>query len=166
MNEERICRIHEAERQSEVDYFINKNARAFLREQFDLWLFQYVFTGESEWTEQRIKQLQVLKDIALKVIDFISQFEDELVKIWNKPKFVLNSSYVITLDRIARQIGDGAPKATHGVSNAKDRTLKDRPETERPLNTFDTDYCLYPHPGRCSVSGFDKILSDARILIR
>ena len=66
-----------------------------------VWLFQYVFSGESEWTEQRIKQLQVLKDIALKVIDFISQFEDELVKIWNKPKFVLNSNYVITLDRIA-----------------------------------------------------------------
>lgn len=31
--------------------------------------------------------------IAYKVIDFISQFEDELVKIWNKPKFVLNSNY-------------------------------------------------------------------------
>ena len=54
-----------------------------------------------EKSEQRIKQLQVLKDIALKVIDFISQFEDELVRIWNKPKFVLNSNYVITLDRIA-----------------------------------------------------------------
>ncbi|MEN3027618.1 MAG: hypothetical protein ABDH31_07985, partial [Chlorobiota bacterium] len=25
---------------------------------------------------------------------------DELVKIWNKPKFVLRSNYVITLDRI------------------------------------------------------------------
>jgi len=96
---ERAFRVFE--RQSEVDYFINKNAGAFLREQFDLWLFQYVFSGESEWTEQRIKQLQVLKDIALKVIDFISQFEDELVRIWNKPKFVLNSNYVITLDRIA-----------------------------------------------------------------
>ncbi|MCX6842028.1 MAG: site-specific DNA-methyltransferase [candidate division WOR-3 bacterium] len=96
---ERAFRVFE--RQSEVDYFINKNAKAFLREQFDLWLFQYVFSGESEWTEQRIKQLQVLKDIALKVINFISQFEDELVSIWNKPKFVLNSNYVITLDRIA-----------------------------------------------------------------
>ena len=96
---ERAFRVFE--RQSEVDYFINKNAKAFLREQFDLWLYQYVFSGESEWTEQRIKQLQALKDIALKVIDFISQFEDELVRIWNKPKFVLNSNYVITLDRIA-----------------------------------------------------------------
>lgn len=88
------------EKQSEVDYFINKNAKAFFREQLNLWLYQYVFSGESQWTETRIKQLQVLKEIACKIIDFISQFEDELVKIWNKPKFVLNSNYVITLDRI------------------------------------------------------------------
>jgi adenine-specific DNA-methyltransferase len=96
---ERAFRVFE--RQSEVDYFINKNAKAFLEEQFNLWLYQYVFSGESEWTETRIKQLQTLKDIALKIIAFISQFEDELVKIWNKPKFVLNSNYVITMDKIA-----------------------------------------------------------------
>jgi adenine specific DNA methylase Mod len=89
------------EKQNEIDYFINKDAKTFLREQFDIWLYQYVFSGESEWSEERIKQLQILKDIAFKIIDFISQFEDELVKIWNKPKFVLNSNYVITLDRIA-----------------------------------------------------------------
>ncbi len=71
-----------------------------MREQFNIWLYQYVFSGESEWTEERIKQLQILKDIAFKIIYFISQFEDELVKIWNKPKFVMNSNYVITLDRI------------------------------------------------------------------
>ena len=89
------------EKQSEVDYFINQNAREFLKEQFDIWLYQYVFSGESQWTEERIKQLQVLKDTASKIIDFISQFEDELVRIWNKPKFVLNSNYVITLDKIS-----------------------------------------------------------------
>lgn len=98
---ERAFRVFE--KQSEVDYFINKNAKEFLREQFEMWFYQYIFKGESEWTEKRIKQLQVLKDIALKIIDFISQFEDELVKIWNKPKFVLNSNYVITLDRIAER---------------------------------------------------------------
>jgi len=95
---ERAFRVFE--KQSEVDYFINRNAKDFLREQFNIWLYQYVFSGESEWTEKRIKQLQVLKDIAFKIIDFISQFEDELVRIWNKPKFVLNSNYVITLDKI------------------------------------------------------------------
>ena len=85
------------DKQNEVDYFINKDAKTFLREQFDIWLHQYVFSGESEWSEERIKQLQILKDFAFKIIDFISQFEDELVKIWNKPKFVFSGEYVISL---------------------------------------------------------------------
>jgi adenine-specific DNA-methyltransferase len=36
-------------RQSEVDYFINKDARSFLREQFDLWMYQYLFKDETVW---------------------------------------------------------------------------------------------------------------------
>lgn len=88
------------EKQAEVDYFINKNAKKFLTEQFNMWFYQYIFSGESKWSEQRIKQLQDLREIIFKIIDFISQFEDELVKIWDKPKFVRNSNYVITLDRI------------------------------------------------------------------
>jgi adenine-specific DNA-methyltransferase len=92
-------------KQSEVDYFINKDAGGFLREQFDLWMYQYVFKDETHWTDGRIKQLQVLKDIAGKLITFIAQFEDELLRIWTKPKFVRNSHYVITLDRIAEREG-------------------------------------------------------------
>jgi len=88
------------ERQSEVDYFINKNAKKFLQEQLDLWFYQYVFSGESRWTEERIKQLQTLKEDALRIVDFISQFEDELVKIWNKPKFVRSGEYVISLQSL------------------------------------------------------------------
>jgi hypothetical protein len=95
---ERAFRVFE--KQSEVDFFINKNAKAFLQEQFKLWSYQYFWEGAKEWGADRINQLQILKDIAFKIIDFISQFEDELVKIWNKPKFVKNSNYVITLDRI------------------------------------------------------------------
>ncbi|MCI0563395.1 MAG: hypothetical protein MN733_33385, partial [Nitrososphaera sp.] len=41
------------EKQSEVDFFINKNARAFLQEQFDLWLYQYLFKDEIAFTETR-----------------------------------------------------------------------------------------------------------------
>ncbi len=93
------------ERQSEVDYFINKDARGFLREQFDLWMYQYLFKDGTAWTQARIAQLQALKEIAFRLIDFIAQFEDELVRIWNKPKFVRGSHYVITLDRIAAREG-------------------------------------------------------------
>ncbi len=93
------------ERQSEVDYFICKDAKAFLREQFDLWMWQYLLgmpgeVSDTKWQPGRIAQLQALKRIAYRLIDLIARFEDELVKIWNKPKFVLRSNYVITLDRI------------------------------------------------------------------
>ncbi|MEO1784218.1 site-specific DNA-methyltransferase [Thermodesulfobium sp. 4217-1] len=99
---ERAFRVFE--KQSEVDFFINKNAKAFLQEQFKLWSYQYFWEGAKEWGADRVNQLQILKDIAFKIIDFISQFEDELVKIWNKPKFVKNSNYVITLDKITPAI--------------------------------------------------------------
>lgn len=95
-------------KQSEVDYFINKNAKKFLTDRFDIYLYQYMFgDGErsyNKFNEKRINQLMVLKDIAYDVIDFISQFEDELVRIWNKPKFVLNSNYVITIDKLTDEI--------------------------------------------------------------
>ncbi|MDQ3804233.1 MAG: site-specific DNA-methyltransferase [Acidobacteriota bacterium] len=100
---ERAFRLFE--RQSEVDYFINRDARQFLEEQFRLWLYQYVFRGENVWTERRVGELQALQRVALKIVDFIAQFENELVKIWNKPKFVRRSNYVITLDRIAERDG-------------------------------------------------------------
>jgi adenine-specific DNA-methyltransferase len=90
------------EKQSEVDYFINKNAREFLKEQFKLWLYQYLVDGTEDWSKERIDKLNILRNIAYKLIDLVAQFEEELVKIWNKPKFVINSNYVITLDRIAK----------------------------------------------------------------
>ena len=106
LNEDDLDKIFNIfERQNEVDYFINKNAREFLKEQFDLWLKNYLFDDESDFSERRLKELKLLKEVAYKIIDFVSQFEDELAKIWNKPKFVLNSNYVITLDRIANKQG-------------------------------------------------------------
>ena len=122
-------------KQNEVDYFINKDAKTFLKEQFDIWLYQYVFSGESEWSEERIKQLQILKDISFKIIDFVSQFEDELVKIWNKPKFVLNSNYVITLDRIA----DKNIELVEKISNHKniEEQIKEWKVLEFIINDFD-----------------------------
>jgi len=93
------------EKQNKVDYFISKNAAAFLKEQFDLWFYRYLFSDETEFTERRIKQLKALQEISYKIINYVSQFEDELLRIWRKPKFVLKSNYVITLGRIAEKEG-------------------------------------------------------------
>jgi adenine specific DNA methylase Mod len=91
------------EQQSEVDYFIHKNAKAFLTEQLKLYIYNYLFKEKQEWTKERLDQIYKFQEIAELIIDFVSKFEDELVKIWNKPRFVFNSNYVITLDRIIKQ---------------------------------------------------------------
>jgi len=118
------------EKQSEVDFFINKDARSFLREQFDLWMYQYLFAGQNVWSAERLAQLQVLKEIAFKIIDFISQFEDELVKIWNKPKFVRNSHYVLTLDHVIASPAGGEEIASG---------------TERPRNDLFARLLAHPN---------------------
>ena len=88
-------------RQTEADFFINKDACAFLREQFNLWVYQYIFHEETVFEEKRIKQIQAIKETAYNIIDFIAQFEDELRRAWEKPKFVRNVNYVVTLDKLA-----------------------------------------------------------------
>jgi len=91
-------------KQSEVDYFINKDAKKFLEEQLELYLHQLLLKEENKFGQKRLDQIKAIKIYAKKIIAFISQFEDELVKIWNKPKFALNANYVITLDRLTPEI--------------------------------------------------------------
>jgi adenine specific DNA methylase Mod len=89
-----------------------------LQEQFKLWSYQYFWEGAKEWNADRVNQLQILKDIAFKLIDFISQFEDELVKIWNKPKFVKNSNYVLSLKTLKKLVDE------KDYSNIKQKAFK------------------------------------------
>jgi len=91
------------EKQIYVDYFINKNAEKFLKEQFDLWMYQYLYSQEADFTPERFKQLKVIKEVAYKIIEFISHFENELKKIWEKPRLVFNSNYVISIDRLFKK---------------------------------------------------------------
>ena len=91
-------------RQTEADFFINKDAGGFLREQFDLWAYQYIFQEVTIFEEKRITQIQALKDTAYDIINFIAQFEDELRRVWEKPKFVRGVNYVVTLDKLTDAI--------------------------------------------------------------
>ena len=92
------------EKQSEVDFFINKNAEKFLTEQLNLYLNQIMIADENIFEQKRLNQLKSIKKFSMKVIQFISQFEGELVRIWNKPKFSLNGNYVITSNLLTKEI--------------------------------------------------------------
>lgn len=90
-------------KQNEIDYFIHKDAKTFLKEQFDVYLYNYIFNGKTDfWNSNRINEINKMKNIAYLIIDYISNFENELKQIWLKPKFSRNSNYVITLDKLER----------------------------------------------------------------
>ena len=91
-------------RQSEADYFINRNPRQFLQEQLDIWMFSYALGDPSEFTPARIAQLRAIRQIARLVIEFVAQFENQLLRIWEKPKFARAVNYVVTADRLPAQI--------------------------------------------------------------
>lgn len=93
-------------KQNKVDFFINKDAKKFLTNQLDLYLNQILLEENNQFDQVRLDQIKTVKEYSLKIIDFISQFENELVKIWNKPKFVMNSNYVISFDRLPSGIID------------------------------------------------------------
>lgn len=95
--------INAFNKQSSFDFFINKNAAEFLCNELDLYIYQYLFSQQSNFNENRIKQISDFKQIACELIDFISKFENELVKIWNKPRFVLNSNYLVSIKTLAEK---------------------------------------------------------------
>ena len=101
---EKAFRIYK--KQTEIDYFIHKDAKGFLREQFDLYIYQHLAGSmDTVFSQESLDRIKKIKDIAHLTIDFIGNFEDELKNIWLKPKFARNSNYVLTLDRIADKKG-------------------------------------------------------------
>ena len=133
---ERAIRVFE--KQNEIDFFINRDVNNFLKQKFDLWLYRYVNDEKSYFNEERIKELKVLREIAIKVIDFISQFEEETLKIWQKPKFIVNSSYVVTLDRI--NVKEGGLEVIRKI--LKSPGIKEQEEEWRALNVIPDKFTI------------------------
>jgi len=88
------------------DYFIHKDLGVFLRRELDFFIKNEVMhldDVESDTVprvEQYLSKIKVIRAIAGKIIDFLAQLEDFEKKLWLKKKFVIETQYCITLDRI------------------------------------------------------------------
>jgi adenine-specific DNA-methyltransferase len=91
------------------DYFIHKNLGGFLRRELDFYIKNEVMhldDMENETAprvEQYLSKINVIRRIAGKIIDFLAQLEDFQKKLWLKKKFVVETRYCITLDRIPEE---------------------------------------------------------------
>ena len=89
-----------------MDYFIHKDLGSFLRRELDFYIKNEVMrlddicNADAPVVETYLSRLKVLRKIAGKLIDFLAQLEDFQKKLWLKKKFVVETNYCITLDRI------------------------------------------------------------------
>ena len=88
------------------DYFIHKNLGGFLRRELDFFIKNEVMhldDVENETVakvEQYLSKIKIIRKIAGKIIAFLAQLEDFQKKLWLKKKFVVETSWCITLGQI------------------------------------------------------------------
>jgi adenine-specific DNA-methyltransferase len=89
------------------DYFIHKNLEGFLRNELDFYIKNEVMHLDDvqEATkfadiEKNLRIIQCLRAIGQELIRFLAQIENFQKKLWLKKKFVVETNYCITLDRL------------------------------------------------------------------
>ncbi len=92
------------------DYFIHKDLGGFLRRELDFYIKNEVMhldDIESETVprvEQYLSKIKVIRKIASKIITFLEQLENFQKKLWLKKKFVVDTNYCVTLDRVPEEL--------------------------------------------------------------
>jgi adenine-specific DNA-methyltransferase len=93
-----------------MDYFIHKDLGGFLRRELDFYIKNEVMrlddieNADVPAVETYLAKIKVLRRIAGKLIDFLAQLEDFQKKLWLKKKFVVETNYCITLDRVPEEL--------------------------------------------------------------
>lgn len=88
------------------DYFIHKDLGGFLRRELDLYLKTDVLNlddlaaGDTLRLQRALARTRAVRHVADKIITFLAQIEDFQKQLWLKKKFVLETQYCVTLERV------------------------------------------------------------------
>jgi adenine-specific DNA-methyltransferase len=92
------------------DYFIHKDIGGFLRRELDFYIKNEIMHLDDIEAEdaprvgQYLAKIKAIRAIARKIIDFLEQLENFQKKLWLKKKFVVETNYCVTLDRVAEAL--------------------------------------------------------------
>ncbi|MDI9618885.1 site-specific DNA-methyltransferase [Methanothermobacter sp.] len=103
-------------RRNTRDYFIHKDLKEFLERELDFYIKNEFLNledlqilddgGYFDKLKIYIIGLKAFRSIALTIIKFLAQIENFQKKVWEKKKFVIDTNYVITLDKIKEYGGE------------------------------------------------------------
>ena len=91
------------------DFFIHKNLRGFLKKELDFYIKnELLHIDDIDSDENRIRSyvalVKTIKHVGYNIIEFFAGIENFQRKLWLKKKFVTESNYCITLDRVPREL--------------------------------------------------------------
>lgn len=92
------------------DYFIHKDLGGFLRRELDFYIKNEVMHLDdiehetAPKVEQYLAKIRAIRRVAGKLIDFLAQLEEFQKALWLKKKFVVDTQYLVTLDRVPESL--------------------------------------------------------------
>lgn len=89
------------------DYFIHKDLGGFLSRELDFYIKNEVLHIDDLDPQHISSQLSIvkaIKQVGQKIIQMLAQLENFQKKLWLKKKFVVQSDYCITLDRVPEKL--------------------------------------------------------------
>jgi adenine-specific DNA-methyltransferase len=102
--------LYDYTRRNTFDYFIHKDLGRFLRRELDFYIKNEVMhlddveNEAAPRVEQYLSKIKVIRRIGNKISDFLAQIEDFQKKLWLKKKFVIETNYCVTLDRVPKEL--------------------------------------------------------------
>lgn len=89
------------------DYFIHKDLGGFLRRELDFYIKNEVIHLDDLDTahiQAQLSMVKAIKGVGEKIIRMLASIEDFQKKLWLKKKFVVQTDYCITLDRVPESL--------------------------------------------------------------
>lgn len=89
------------------DYFIHKDLGGFLCRELDFYIKNEVMLLDdldAEHIKGQLAKIKAIKQVGDKIIRMLAQIENFQKRLWLKKKFVVQSDYCVTLDRVPEEL--------------------------------------------------------------
>jgi adenine-specific DNA-methyltransferase len=107
-----------------ADYFIHKDLKSFLERELEYYLKNEVIRVDDfiqdqsqQAMEVALTRAKVVRQIGQKIIAFLSQIENFQKKLFEKRKFVVDTHYCFTLDKVPEELYDAILKNEEQLQN-------------------------------------------------
>lgn len=95
--------------ENSMDYFVHKDLESFLEGELEFYIQNEILEVDEllesgDNTSPPILRARTVRDIAQRIISFLSQIEDFQKRLFEKKKFVVQTDYMVTVDQVPEDL--------------------------------------------------------------